>query len=219
MAEATTLGWDMATRLSVRAAAKRSTGLEEERNSCSTVTAGASSRSVTSFSSAMARAASKMAASDLLRRQASRKSKNGRGSPSRGAAVSAIVFATNRTSSTCRAARARRGDGSAIDGGGRGKCGRERLAARAVASGDRPAPPPRVSPDTSLDAASRSPARMACARASAWNCTAGCLLLDASATSLDQRRTTSAFTPSRWMPLTSAALATTGLLSTTACFR
>ena len=41
------MGWLMATLFSVRTAAKRSTGLEEDRNSCSTATAGTSSRAVT----------------------------------------------------------------------------------------------------------------------------------------------------------------------------
>ena len=59
---------------SVRTAAKRSTGLEEERKSCSTVTAGASSRLVTSRMLQIARAASKITTSLLWRRQDSRKS-------------------------------------------------------------------------------------------------------------------------------------------------
>mmetsp|Transcript_8329 Transcript_8329/g.22214 ORF Transcript_8329/g.22214 Transcript_8329/m.22214 type:complete len:222 (-) Transcript_8329:889-1554(-) len=67
-------GWLMATLLSVRTAAKRSTGLEEDKKSCSTATAGASSRAVTSFKLQMARAASKMTISVLWRRQLSRKS-------------------------------------------------------------------------------------------------------------------------------------------------
>ena len=51
-----------------------STGLLELRNSCSTVTAGVSSRVVTSFMLQMALAASKMTMSALCRKQPSRKS-------------------------------------------------------------------------------------------------------------------------------------------------
>ena len=50
------------------------TGLEELSMSCSTVTAGVSSRVVTSFMLQMARAASTVTMSFLCRRQLSRKS-------------------------------------------------------------------------------------------------------------------------------------------------
>jgi len=70
----TAMGCVIATLLSVRTAAKRSTGLLDERNSCSTVIAGVSSRVVTSFISVMARAASKMTISALCRRHDSRNS-------------------------------------------------------------------------------------------------------------------------------------------------
>lgn len=50
------------------------TGLEEARNSCSTVTAGVSSRAVTCRMLQMARAASKMTISLLWRRHPSKKS-------------------------------------------------------------------------------------------------------------------------------------------------
>jgi len=54
----TASGWTIATLLSVRTAAKRSVGLGEQRKSCSTVTAGASSRCVTPEREQMAVAAS-----------------------------------------------------------------------------------------------------------------------------------------------------------------
>mmetsp|Transcript_12633 Transcript_12633/g.31109 ORF Transcript_12633/g.31109 Transcript_12633/m.31109 type:complete len:206 (-) Transcript_12633:961-1578(-) len=54
----TASGCVMATRFSVRTAAKRSVALGDDRNSCSTVTAGVSSRDVTLGSAQMARAAS-----------------------------------------------------------------------------------------------------------------------------------------------------------------
>uniref|UniRef100_A0A0A9ERT0 Uncharacterized protein n=1 Tax=Arundo donax TaxID=35708 RepID=A0A0A9ERT0_ARUDO len=66
-----------ATLLSVRTAAKRSTGLDELKNNCNTVIAGANSRLVTS-SSVICRAASKITISALCLRHDSRKSKNGR---------------------------------------------------------------------------------------------------------------------------------------------
>ena len=62
----TAIGWLIATRLSARTAAKRSTGLEEERKSCSTVMAGASSRALTSRKPQIARAASKMTISPFF---------------------------------------------------------------------------------------------------------------------------------------------------------
>mmetsp|Transcript_6058 Transcript_6058/g.24080 ORF Transcript_6058/g.24080 Transcript_6058/m.24080 type:complete len:212 (-) Transcript_6058:1627-2262(-) len=89
----TASGCVMAMRLSVRTAAKRSTGLELLRKSCSTVTAGASSREVTSRMLTIARAASKMTISPLWRRQLSRKSKNGRSEPSEGGVDSLITCA------------------------------------------------------------------------------------------------------------------------------
>mmetsp|Transcript_39177 Transcript_39177/g.99261 ORF Transcript_39177/g.99261 Transcript_39177/m.99261 type:complete len:222 (+) Transcript_39177:1379-2044(+) len=70
----TAMGCVMATLLRVRTAAKRSTGLEELRKSCSTEIAGVSSRLLTLFMLAMARAASKMTISLLWRRQLSKKS-------------------------------------------------------------------------------------------------------------------------------------------------
>jgi hypothetical protein len=56
----TAMGWVIATLFSVRSAAKRRTGLLLDRNSCSTVMAGASSRALTSRRLQIARAASKM---------------------------------------------------------------------------------------------------------------------------------------------------------------
>ena len=70
----TAIGCVMATLFSVRTAAKRSTGLELLRKSCSTVMAGVSSRAVTSRRLQIARAASKMTMSVLCRKHASRKS-------------------------------------------------------------------------------------------------------------------------------------------------
>ena len=77
------------------------TGLLEERNSCSTVTAGVSSRLVTLGMLQMARAASKMTISCLWRRQDSRKSKKGRCSPASPVPDSEITWATKRTSRHC----------------------------------------------------------------------------------------------------------------------
>lgn len=78
------LGCVMATLLSVRTAANRSVGRGDERNSCSTETAGPRSRAEMSLMLTMARAASYMTISLLLRRQDSRNSKRLRsdGSPS-----------------------------------------------------------------------------------------------------------------------------------------
>ena len=90
-----------------------------------------------------------------------------------------------------------------------------RLTSRHCASGERVAP--RVRLDTSLLTARRSLARSACSSATAWNCTIACLLWMASWISFVQRRTISALLPSRCIALTSTALATTALLSTTAC--
>mmetsp|Transcript_34571 Transcript_34571/g.109228 ORF Transcript_34571/g.109228 Transcript_34571/m.109228 type:complete len:222 (-) Transcript_34571:842-1507(-) len=70
----TAMGCVIATLLRVRTAAKRSTGLDDERKSWSTVMAGVSSRVLTSGMSVMARAASKITISALWRRQPSRKS-------------------------------------------------------------------------------------------------------------------------------------------------
>lgn len=64
------------TLLSVRTAAKRSTGLLEDRKSCSTVTAGVSSRVDTSRMLQMARAASKITIS-AAQRSAARRAQQG----------------------------------------------------------------------------------------------------------------------------------------------
>ena len=92
-----------------------------------------------------------------------------------------------------------------------------RLTSRHCASGERVAP--RVRLDTSLLTARRSLARSACSSATAWNCTIACRLWIASWISFVQRLTISALLPSRCIALTSTALATTALLSTTACAR
>lgn len=83
--------------------------------------------------------------------------------------------------------------------------------------GDRTAP--RVSCVTSLLTARRSEERSACCSATAWNCTMGWRLVMASCTSLFHRLMTSALAGASWMAPASTADATTGDLSTTACFR
>mmetsp|Transcript_3997 Transcript_3997/g.13008 ORF Transcript_3997/g.13008 Transcript_3997/m.13008 type:complete len:263 (+) Transcript_3997:962-1750(+) len=92
---ATAAGKVMATRFSVRTAAKRSVALGDDRKSCSTVMDGASSRLVTPGREQMVRAASYTTISDLWRSEASRKSKKARLSP---AGSSAITWAQKRTS-------------------------------------------------------------------------------------------------------------------------
>ena len=67
-------GWIIATLFSARIAANRSVGLDDDRNSCSTVIAGCNSRGVTQFRSVITRAASKITISLLCRKHDSRKS-------------------------------------------------------------------------------------------------------------------------------------------------
>ena len=75
---------------------------------------------------------------------------------------------------------------------------------------------PRTREDTSLDTASLSLDRSACSTATAWYCTMPFLLWTTSWISLVHRFTVSMFSASRCMALTSTALATGALLSTTA---